>query len=141
MSQSCPREPEAVRAVVTGAWSEDLQRHAAACPACRDTVELAEVFARSRSEEAWEDSPDAPAAIWWRARADELLSDEIERCERRERPLVFGRRAAGLQLFFALPHERLASTGFTPLSAALVAGVAVPTAALIHYLRRQAAGG
>ncbi|HEX4966319.1 MAG TPA: hypothetical protein VF173_36260 [Thermoanaerobaculia bacterium] len=116
--------------------------------------ELADLFARSRQEEVWPEEPSAAAAIWQRARADELLTAEIERRKRRARPLVLGQIGASLavlaaaelavfQAFQALPsespafREALASTGFSPLSAALLALVAVPALGLLYRLRAQ----
>jgi hypothetical protein len=109
--------------------------------------ELASLFAASRREEDWPETPDLPSAVWWRARADELLEEALLRPE--ARPLAWGRRVAGLatllavewglfEAFHAIPADRL---GVPPLTAALLAIVAAPALALLHHLRRETAAG
>lgn len=112
-------------------------------------AELADLFARSKREETWQEDPSAASEIWWRARADELMSEEIQRCQRRARPLILGRLIAAaamlaaialgiFQFVQALPwqsreiQEMFAGVTFSPLSAALLALVALPALGLIQ---------
>ncbi|HSS50843.1 MAG TPA: hypothetical protein VLX28_18030 [Thermoanaerobaculia bacterium] len=117
-------------------------------------AELVELFAQSRRDETWQEEPSAAAAIWWRARADELMSEEIQSRQRRARPLLLGRLIAAiavlaaialglLQFALAFPQqspelqEMLAGTGFSPLSAALLALVAVPALGLLQFFWKE----
>jgi len=112
--------------------------------------DLAALFAESRSQENWPQTPDRPAQIWRRARTAELLDEEIRRRRERQRPLAFGRRAAAvavllageallLEAVAAFPDQALGSVGLTSTTAALLALVALPAVALAGYLRRGVA--
>jgi hypothetical protein len=111
--------------------------------------DLTALFAKSRHQETWPQTPDLPAQIWRRARTAELLDAEIRRREARRRPLLFGRRAAGLAALLAgeallleavaaFPDQALGSVGLTSTTAALLALVLLPAVALAGYLRREA---
>lgn len=111
--------------------------------------ELNEIFRRSRDEERWPEPLPAPAAIWWRARAADLLAGEIRQRERKIRPLAVARGLAGLAALVAgelgvlegfsrLPAEvgkTLATAGLSPGVLALLALAALPTAALLARFR------
>jgi len=110
---------------------------------------LTALFAESRRQEVWPQTPDLPAQIWRRARTAELLDQEIRRRRERELPFVLGRRVAGLAALLAgeallleaaasLPDQALGSVGLTSTTAALLALVALPAFALAGYLRREA---
>ena len=114
--------------------------------------DLTALFAESRRQEAWTQTPDLPAQIWRRARAAELLDEEIRRRRERRRPLVFGRRTAAvaallageallLEAVAAFPDQALGTVGLTSTTAALLALVALPAVALAGYLRREIATG
>ena len=114
--------------------------------------ELNEIFRRSRDEERWLEPLPAPAAIWWRARAADLLAGEIRQRERKIRPLAVARGLAGLTAlvaaelgvlegFFKMPEElgkALTAAGLSPGTATLLIIAAVPTATLVFRLRREA---
>ena len=123
-------------------------------PVPRDhELELAALFQRSREEEVWSEPANAASMIWWRARAAELVSTEIRRRERLERPLAAARNMAalaalaavelgviqgGLTLMERFPdlEKMLAGAGFTPLTAALLALAIPPAVVLLHRFRR-----
>jgi hypothetical protein len=107
-------------------------------------AELAALFAQSRQEETWQEEPSAASAIWLRARADELMSEEIEKRQWRARPLLVGRLiAAGFagaaivlgsfQAAPALPRD----TNLAPGSVALLVLVALPALCLIQRLWKE----
>ncbi len=119
-----------------------------------DDAELAELFAQSKREEVWQEEPSAAAAIWWRARADELMSEEIQRHRSQAHPLILGRLVAAVsvaaaialgifQLFQALPQqspeikELFAGVTLPPLSAALLALAAVPALGLLQFFWKE----
>jgi len=110
--------------------------------------DLAVLFAESRRKEDWPQTPELPAQIWRRARTAELLDEEIRRRERRQRPVIFGRRAAGiaallggeallLEALATLQDQTLGSVGLTPTTAALLALVALPAVILTVSMRRE----
>jgi len=110
---------------------------------------LTALFAASRRQEVWPQTPDRPAQIWRRARTAELLDEELRRRRERGLPLVLGRRAAAVAALLAgealmleavatFPDQALGSVGLTPTTAALLALVALPAFALAGYLRREA---
>jgi hypothetical protein len=112
--------------------------------------ELTELFRHSRDEERWPEPLPAPAAIWWRARAADLLAEEIGQRERKTRPLAAARSLAGLAALVAaelgvlegfsrLPEQvgkTLTASGLSPWTATFLTLAALPTAALLHRLRR-----
>lgn len=116
--------------------------------------ELNEIFRRSRDEERWPEPLPAPAAIWWRARAADLLAEEIRQRERKTRPLALARGLAGLTALVAAElgvleglsrlsaevGKTLATAGLSPGALALLALTALPTATLILRLRRETPG-
>ena len=63
----CPREADVLRASVAGAWSSDLEAHAAGCEACRDVRAVAEALREVVARESMDDLP-AASDLWWRAR-------------------------------------------------------------------------
>ncbi|HEV7506164.1 MAG TPA: hypothetical protein VGS07_14740 [Thermoanaerobaculia bacterium] len=117
-------------------------------------AELAELFAQSKREETWQEEPHAAAAIWLRARADELMSGEIQSRQRRARPLMLGWLIAAVSVMAAvvlglfqfvqtLPQqspelqEMFAGLAFSPLSAALLALAAVPALGLLQFFWKE----
>jgi hypothetical protein len=121
-------------------------------------AELAELFAQSKREEIWQEDPHAASAIWWRARADELISEEIQRRQRRARPLILGRLIAAVavtaaialgifQFVQALPgqsleiQEMFAGVAYSPLSAALLALASAPALGLLQFFWKETLRG
>jgi hypothetical protein len=111
--------------------------------------ELIDLFRRSRDGERWPEPLPAPAAIWWRARAADLLAEEIRQRERKTRPLAAARGLAGLAAlvaaelgvlegFFSLPRqvgETLTAAGLSPWTATLLTLAVLPTAVLLARFR------
>jgi len=113
-----------------------------------DDDPLTALFAESRRQEIWPQTPDAPAQIWRRARTADLLDEEIRRRRDRHLPLAFGRRVAGiaallageallLEAVAALPDPALGAVGLTSTTAALLALVALPAVILAGSMRRE----
>lgn len=120
-----------------------------------DDAELTALFRRSREEEVWNEPANAASMIWWRAQAADLVAGEIRRQEGLIRPLKAARNVAavaalaavelgifqaGMALLDSFPDfgKALASTGLTPLTAAILALAIPPTLALLHRFRRIA---
>lgn len=120
-----------------------------------EDAELAALFRRSRDEEVWSAPANAASMIWWRAQAADLIASELRRQEGLTRPLTAARNVAavtalaavelgifqaGAALLDSFPgfKEALASTGLTPLTAAILALAIPPTLALLHRFRRVA---
>jgi hypothetical protein len=114
--------------------------------------ELRNLFQRSRREERWPEPLPDPAALWRRARAADLLAEELRRRERAARPLLTARRLAGwatlvaaelavLAGFSEIPKpalDALVNAGVSPWTAALLTLAALPAATLVHRMRREA---
>lgn len=120
-----------------------------------DDAELTALFRRSREEEVWSGPANAASMIWWRAQAADLVASEIRRQEGLTRPLTAARNVAavtalaavelgifqaGAFLLDSFPDfgKALASTGLTPLTAAILALAIPPTLALLHRFRHVA---
>ncbi|MDR3725582.1 MAG: hypothetical protein P4K86_00930 [Terracidiphilus sp.] len=65
----CEREPEIVEALHTGAWREDLRRHADSCRACAETRFLAQSLLQTAARMALHTPPDA-SQVWRKAREE-----------------------------------------------------------------------
>jgi hypothetical protein len=85
--QPCEFETLVVRAVRTGAWSDDLRAHFASCPICADAAVIAEALSAEPSEAT---AVPAVGLVWWKAQ----LRRRLEMQERALRPLVWAERAA-----------------------------------------------
>ena len=113
--------------------------------------ELTDLFRRSRDEESWHEPLPDPGMIWRRARAADLLAEELRRRERKTWPLAAARNVAGIAIlvaaelgvlegFFEMPAEwgkTLAAAGLSPWTVMLLVAAALPTVALVHRLRRE----
>jgi hypothetical protein len=111
--------------------------------------ELIDLFHRSRDEERWPEPLPTPAVIWWRAKATDLLAEEIRQRERKTWPLAAARNLAGLAAlvaaelgvlegFFSLPEQvgkTLTAAGLSPWTATFLTLAALPTAALLVRFR------
>ena len=66
----CPREPELLAVLRSGAWpaacDEDLRDHAAACPGCRDLVEVATALLEDRDAGIREAPLPGSGLVWWK---------------------------------------------------------------------------
>jgi hypothetical protein len=68
---TCDHERAVLRAVATGAWSDQLRQHLGGCPACSDAALVASVLAREAEElDPGPPLPD-PSVIWLRARLEQ----------------------------------------------------------------------
>lgn len=115
---------------------------------------LAEAFAASRQDTYAPDAPGDPSRIWWRARANELVEEEILRRKRTAAPFTFVQRLAAVVLFLlgeagtvlflslALPtwEKSLAASGVSPLALTILVVAALPTATLLLRFQRLIRG-
>ena len=96
----CPREQEALAAVVSGALDSGLKRHVAKCAECREVMAVS----------AWlqgiaqEDPASLPLAerVWWRAQVDRRLATRHALAERAARPIRWFERGAAAAIAFTL---------------------------------------
>jgi cobalamin biosynthesis protein CobD/CbiB len=116
---------------------------------------LAEAFAASRRDTYEPDAPADPSRIWWRARADELVEEEIRRRKRTAAPFAIAQGLTGAALFliveiglllllsYILPPiaKPLAAVGLSPLTVTILALAAGPTAAFLLHLGSQLRSG
>jgi hypothetical protein len=115
---------------------------------------LTEAFAASRRDTYEPDAPAEPSRIWWRARADELVEEEIRRRKRTTAPFTFVQRLAtvvffllgetGAVLFLSLSlpawEKSLAASGVSPLALTVLILAAFPTASLLYRFQRVIRG-
>lgn len=81
----CPREQDAINAIVTGRWphhcDEALSAHVAECSVCKEIVDLAGAFRLERDELLAGASLPSAGQMWWRAaiRAKLEASEQVAR--------------------------------------------------------------
>lgn len=63
----CERESDVARAARTGFWSDDLRRHADACPACAEAVAVTTALLEDCSQ-IGATAPPKPSHVWFEAR-------------------------------------------------------------------------
>jgi len=114
--EHCEFEPQVVRAVRSGLWSEGLRSHFASCPTCADAALIAE----SLREEAPVEVP-AAGLVWWKSQ----LRRRLEAQERAVRPLVWAERAVIIGGVAAIGWTSAWLAASDPLLAAAVAGTVV----------------
>jgi len=96
MSESireCPREREALAAVVAGRWPPDLERHVATCAECREVVAVS-TWLRGVARETVVGSLPQADRVWWRAQVERRLEQRRELVERAARPIRWFERGA-----------------------------------------------
>ena len=68
----CPREPEVLEALRSGAWpagcDEELRGHPATCPGCRDLVEVTTALFEDRDASIHEAPLPGSGLVWWKMR-------------------------------------------------------------------------
>ena len=116
---------------------------------------LAEAFAASRRDTYYPEAPADPSRIWWRARAEELVEEEIRRRKRTAAPFTFVQSLAAVVLFLLaeigallllslnLPtwEKSLAASGVSPLTLTILVLAALPTASLFYRFQRVIRNG
>lgn len=115
---------------------------------------LAEAFAASRRDTYEPDAPADPSRIWWRARAEELVEEEIRRRKKTAAPFTLVQRLAAVVLFLlgetgavlllslSLPawEKSLAASGISPVTLTILILAALPTASLLYRFQRVIRG-
>jgi hypothetical protein len=63
----CIREDEVQEALGSGRWTDELRKHASACPACTEITTVAQFMGAHSEELAGEHPLPDPSYLWWRA--------------------------------------------------------------------------
>lgn len=115
---------------------------------------LAEAFAASRRDTYEPDAPADPSRIWWRARTEELIEEEIRNRKGTAAPFTLVQRLAAIVVFLlgetgailllslTLPtwEKSLAASGVSPLAFTFFVLAALPTASLLYGFQRVIRG-
>ena len=96
----CPREREALGAVISGALDSGLKRHVAECAGCREVMAVSAWLQGIAQEEA----AILPRAerVWWRAQVDRRLAARRALAERAARPIRWFERGAAAAIAITL---------------------------------------
>jgi len=66
----CPREPEVLEALHSGAWpagcDEELRAHPVSCPSCRDLVQVTTALFQDRDASIHEAPLPGSGLVWWK---------------------------------------------------------------------------
>ena len=91
--RECPRERETLAAIVAGERKQEIGRHAAECPECREIV-LVTTWLQGVARET--DIGVLPRAdrVWWSAQVDRRLRARHALAERAARPIRWFERGA-----------------------------------------------
>jgi len=68
-SNSCPREPDVIAALVEGTLPDDLRAHATVCEVCSEVVEVTQALVEEVAPAASELRPPDAAVVWRRAQS------------------------------------------------------------------------
>ena len=98
--RECPRERDALEAVVAGALDPGLERHVSQCAECREVVAVSTWLQGI----AREDAAVLPRAerVWWRALVDRRLAPRRALAERAARPIRWFERGAAAAIAITL---------------------------------------
>jgi hypothetical protein len=99
--RECPRERDALAAVLAGSAPPELERHLAECEDCREVVAVSTWLRGVAREFAPADLPRADR-VWWRAQVERRLQGRRALAERAARPLRWFERGAAAALAVAL---------------------------------------
>ncbi|HJR54175.1 MAG TPA: hypothetical protein VJ982_10730 [Gemmatimonadota bacterium] len=99
--RECPREREALAAVVTGALEPPLERHVAQCAECREVIAVSTWLQGIARADAEALLPRAER-VWWRAQVDRRLAARHAMAERAARPIRWFERGAAAAIAIAL---------------------------------------
>lgn len=113
----CPRERDALAAVLTGNAPAELERHVASCADCREVVAVSTWLRGVARELAPEGLPRADR-VWWRAQVERRLEGRRALAERAARPIRWFERGAAAAIAVALAWV-LRAYALAPADAAL----------------------
>jgi len=69
-ADACPREPEVLEILRSGAWpaacDEELRAHSSTCSSCRDLVEVATALLEDREASNHEAALPGSGVVWWK---------------------------------------------------------------------------
>jgi len=91
--RECPREREALAAIMAGTLEPDLKRHVSECAECREVVAVS-TWLQGLARET--DTGALPRAerVWWRAEVERRLTTRHALAERAARPIRWFERGA-----------------------------------------------
>jgi hypothetical protein len=115
--RECPRERDALAAVLAGSAPAELERHVAECEDCREVVAVSTWLRGVAREFAPEGLPRADR-VWWRAQVDRRLQGRRALAERAARPIRWFERGAAAAIAVALAWV-LRAYALDPADAAL----------------------
>jgi hypothetical protein len=99
--RECPREREALEAVLAGSALAELERHVSGCADCREIVAVSTWLRGVARECGPEDLPRADR-VWWRAQVERRLEGRRALAERAARPIRWFERGAAAAVAVAL---------------------------------------
>jgi hypothetical protein len=99
--RECPREREALSAVVAGTLEHSLERHVTECAECREVIAVSRWLQGIAREDAEAILPLAER-VWWRAQVERRLSTRRALAERAARPIRWFERGAVAAIAIAL---------------------------------------
>jgi hypothetical protein len=91
--RECPREREALAAVLAGRLDPDLKRHVSGCAECREVVAVSTWLQGVARETDLGSLPGADR-VWWRAQVERRLEARRALAERAVRPIRWFERGA-----------------------------------------------
>ena len=113
----CPREGDAVAAVMAGLLEPELKRHVSECAECRDVVAVSTWLQGVARETDMGSLPRADR-VWWRAQVERRLATRRALAERAARPIRWFERGAAATIAITVAGF-LWSHGIPTASAAL----------------------
>jgi hypothetical protein len=123
-TRECPREREALAAVVAGTLEPELKRHVSGCAECREVVAVA-TWLQGVARET--DPGPLPRAdrVWWRAQVERRLEVRRSLAERAARPIRWFERGAAAAI--AMTIAGILWTQGVPTADAALARLSDPT--------------
>ncbi|HYO46144.1 MAG TPA: hypothetical protein VEY33_05590 [Gemmatimonadota bacterium] len=91
--RECPREREALAAVVAGPLAPELKRHVSECAECREVVAVS-TWLQGVARETGMGSLPRAERVWWRAEVERRLATRRALAERAARPIRWFERGA-----------------------------------------------
>ena len=99
--QECPRQREALDAVLTGSERPELERHVAGCGDCREIVAVS-TWLRGVARDTAPDGLPRADRVWWRAQVERRLAGRQALADRAARPIRWFERGAAAAIAVAL---------------------------------------
>lgn len=99
--RECPREREALNAVLTGDSAPEIERHVAACADCREVVAVS-TWLRGLALDALPAELPRAERVWWRAQVERRLADRRALADRAARPIRWFERGAAAAVAVAV---------------------------------------